>query len=91
MSVDLEQLLHEDGKPTDALFPNVPRAVALVGHTVEQYKAKACNAHHQPLDENYYHGGVDGKLEKARRWLSKNYVEIVPVDQDLAKAASNGQ
>lgn len=87
MSCDLEQLLTDEGRDVDALFPNMPRAVGLVAHEVSEYRNRQLSVDHQPLAENYYHGGVGGRWTKAiARYLSKNYRTIVEIDQEKAAA-----
>jgi hypothetical protein len=88
MSVDLEQLLLRDGKPADFLFPNLPRAVALVAHSASFYRGLDFELAHQPIWSDYYHGGVRGEFRKQGRSRKlRDHLEfIIPIDEELAAA-----
>lgn len=90
MSVDLEQLLCADGKAMEFLFPNLPRAVALVAHVLGDYLDRGLMVDHQPIPLNYYHGGVSGKLTRGvRRKLAESYEVICPIDVEQAEALAS--
>lgn len=87
MSVDLDQVLQIDKRPSDYLFPNLPRAVALISHRLEQYSENNLAVDHQPTPLNYYHGGVSGKFTRGvRRKLADTFEVIIPIDTEQAEA-----
>lgn len=89
MSIDLEELLRRDGRPIDYLFPNLPRAVAMVAHPLKTYFSYGFAVEHQPLPTNYYHGGIKGNFKKQKRKLAGSCEYVCPIDVKLAERYSH--
>lgn len=83
-SVDAEQLLHEDGLPSDALYPGLARTVGLYALLISQLRAEKTDAHHDPIWSNWYHAGMRGdglKSHGVRRRLAKLCTPVVAIDE----------
>jgi len=86
LSGDLEQLLVEDGLDPLALYPSVDRAVGAASLTIGNIQALGLSVEHQPVNRNWYHGGVRGIKTKHKKQLMNAATEIVPIDQAEAKS-----
>jgi hypothetical protein len=86
LSGDLEQLLVRDGLTATAMYPAVDRAIGAAALTVGQICKHGPTVHHEPVQKNWYHGGVRGIRSSTKKKLLGDAVEIVPIDQ--AQAAS---
>ena len=85
LSGDLEQPLVADGLPALALYPAVDRAVGAASLTVGQILAHGgLSVQHVPVRSNWYHGNILGITGGIKKRLSKQALEIVPIDQDAA-------
>lgn len=80
-SVDLEQLLVEDGLNAETLYPQLPDSLGLVGLFVREILAENHIVRHVPVDENWYHGGIHGPLtQSVRKRLALACHVIVPIN-----------
>ncbi|GAA5264414.1 hypothetical protein ACOSOMT5_P0837 [Acidiphilium sp. MT5] len=86
VSVDLEQLLIEDGLNAKFMYPAVNRSVAAATHTVSALQELNLAAVHDPIAKNWYHGGISGidrsnRGREIRRQLAKTASFLIPIDQ----------
>lgn len=86
VSVDLGQLITEDGLPLTALYPSMTQAVALVSHRIDALHVRGLSVQHEPVAEDWYHGGIYGVTDALRRKLAKSASTVVPIDQAAARA-----
>lgn len=86
VSVDLEQLLREDNLPPTALYPMLNQAVALLAHALGFLMEQTLSTAHEPVRQNWYHGGITGNFSKGvKRTLSANCGYVIEIDQDAAR------
>jgi hypothetical protein len=86
VSVDLEQLLTEDGLPPLAMYPAVTKSVAAATQTVAAVRGHNLEVIHDPVCNNWYHGGISGKPTKSvRRKLAATAGFLVPINEEEAK------
>lgn len=95
VSIELGQLLETDTLSLTALYPSLTQSVALVAHKVGTLRGKSLTVHHEPMVENWYHGGIRGDFKQAvKRHLAKNCIFVVGLDAPQAKKfweQSNGR
>jgi hypothetical protein len=86
VSVDLAQLLREDGLSLDSLYPSMASAVGLVSHPVSAIRDEELAVQHDPVVENWYHGGLTGNFtKKKRRKLASSCNAVVAIDTEAAR------
>lgn len=72
VSVDIGQLLLEDGLAEDALYPALKQAVGLCAVSVQFIRELGLELHHDPLCTNWYHGGIRGNFNSKNPVTRKN-------------------
>lgn len=88
-SVDLEQLLVEDGLSAKSLFPSLPKSVGLVALPLSIVIGEGLEAKHDPVESDWYHGGILGaglKKQGVRKRLAARCESVVPIDATAAAA-----
>jgi len=80
VSVDLEQLLAEDGLSPLTMYPALDRNVAAATHLVSDLRALNLDVVHDPTIRNWYHGGISGIKRSHKQKLSKSAGFLVPID-----------
>jgi hypothetical protein len=89
LSGDLEQVLLQDGLSATAMYPAVSDPVGAASITIGQLRAASASVSvdHDPTCSNWYHGAVTGtKPQGIRNKLLDHVLEIIPIDQERAKA-----
>jgi len=82
VSVDLEQLLDQDGLDPLAMYPALDRHVAAAAHTAGHVTSLGLTVCHDPTKKNWYHGGIGGKFTgKISRDLASGADFLIEIDQ----------
>lgn len=93
-SIDLGQLLDEDGLPLTALYPSLPGSVGLASIDVATVRAQGGAAEHAPVATDWYHGNIrdgDQRVRKFGRKLAGACKIIVEIDPELARQYHEGR
>jgi hypothetical protein len=85
LSGDLEELLKVDGLPATAMYPAVEHYVGAAALKVEDIRALGLEVEHQPVQTNWYHGGIVKIRDSHKKKLEKISREIIQIDQEKSK------
>ena len=85
LSGDLEELLARDGLGALAFYPAVKRAVGAATLSIKQIRGHGLEVRHEPVMEDWYHGGIHGFKGKAKEKLFRDAVELIAIDQNQAR------
>jgi hypothetical protein len=86
VSVDLEQLLAEDGLPLLFMYPAVHNNVGAAAHPISLLREKRLDVLHDPIKTNWYHGGICGNLTKSiKTTLAKSAEPLIQIDEAEAE------
>jgi len=87
VSVDLEQLLIEDGLDGTTLYPHLDRSIGLYALFVHELATLGLDLVHAAIPTNWYHGGVAGdglQKHKISKKLATACRPIIPINENLA-------